>query len=358
MNDIYISVITPCYNGEAFIENAIESVLSQPCAEQLEMIIVDDGSIDLSGEICQKYNNSIVKYYHTENKGAGHARNYGICRATGVWTMFLDADDMLLKGSINKNFFNKLKEYEKEGKEIIYGSKIKCDMYLEKSYEIWLPEKEEEILHIPRLEFWTGIYLTEFLQQKSIRFFEYREQDIESAFRFRVREYTNKTVADKNVFFILQRDNPLSNTHTWKEYVLHRVKALVYGKLFEENTNPRENEWLISITIDEITKYYECCLETGIVKKRENKEINRLLSRLIHNKNYKSRNTREMIIKAKQLKRKLLFVADKSKDVSEQKNEDLTNEVVKTNNNLYSRWKKVSEMVLSGQLKERGMFCD
>lgn len=352
---IEVSIIVPCYNGAEFIENAIESVISQPCAELAELIIVDDGSTDNSAEIIKKYESKHVRYFRTDNMGAGHARNFGMKKAEGIWTMFLDADDLFLKDSLNEAFFEKIRGYEASGADIIYGSKLKCDMGLNTYYEVWAPETEEEINHIPRLEFWADLYRTEYLRKYSVEFFEYREQDIESAFRFRVREHTDKTVADKDVFFILQRENLTSNTHTWKEDVLHRVKALVYGHLFKENPSPAENEWLLGTALGEIVKYYESCISINSAVKQQKKQISELLSELSGSVSLYGREVDELYRQAKSLKRKLMFISDNSEAIREKAKNEPKPENVRTDRDvLLSRWAKISGDVLSGELTGSG----
>ena len=91
-----ISVIVPVYKAEKYIRRCIESVLNQTLSD-LELILVDDGSPDNSGSICEEYKkiDSRVKVIHKENGGAASARNAGIALATGEYIGFCDADDYL-----------------------------------------------------------------------------------------------------------------------------------------------------------------------------------------------------------------------------------------------------------------------
>lgn len=93
---IKFSIIVPVYNAEAYLEECIESILHQTYS-CYEIILVNDGSLDTSGEICNKYAKSYVNIfvYHKENKGQLHTRQYGIDRACGDYCVFLDADDYL-----------------------------------------------------------------------------------------------------------------------------------------------------------------------------------------------------------------------------------------------------------------------
>jgi len=86
-----ISVVMPCYNGEKYLVEAIDSVLGQSY-KNVELIVVDDGSTDDSKDIAQRYDRR-VKLIEQENRGPYPARNCGIREASGRYFAFLDADD-------------------------------------------------------------------------------------------------------------------------------------------------------------------------------------------------------------------------------------------------------------------------
>ena len=91
-----ISVIVPVYNVEAYLERCVESILQQTYAH-FELILINDGSTDSSGQICDhlasQYEN--IKVHHIENAGVSNARNMGIQLATGSWVTFIDSDDFV-----------------------------------------------------------------------------------------------------------------------------------------------------------------------------------------------------------------------------------------------------------------------
>ncbi|HSQ22219.1 MAG TPA: glycosyltransferase, partial [Coriobacteriia bacterium] len=91
-----LSIIVPVYNAEAFLTSCIESVLAQTFADY-ELLLVDDGSTDGSGEICDWYagRDVRVKVFHVPNGGPASARNKGLDMAVGRYIQFLDADDEL-----------------------------------------------------------------------------------------------------------------------------------------------------------------------------------------------------------------------------------------------------------------------
>lgn len=95
MNDL-ISVIIPVYNVEPYLERCIDSVLRQTY-EKLEIIVIDDGSTDRSGDICDRYaaQDARIKVIHQQNAGLSAARNTGISLMTGECVIFVDSDDYM-----------------------------------------------------------------------------------------------------------------------------------------------------------------------------------------------------------------------------------------------------------------------
>lgn len=111
-----ISVIVPVYNCEKYIESCINSILDQDYHE-LELILVDDGSTDASGNLCDEYaaQDKRIKVLHGKNSGVSAARNKGIQMAEGKWYSFVDADDYL-----DRDMYSTLIAFQKKtGAEIV-----------------------------------------------------------------------------------------------------------------------------------------------------------------------------------------------------------------------------------------------
>lgn len=91
-----VSIIVPIYNVDKYLDKCINSILSQSYAN-FELLLVDDGSTDLSGDICDKYAelDGRVKVIHKKNGGVSSARNVGIDCSTGEWIAFVDSDDWI-----------------------------------------------------------------------------------------------------------------------------------------------------------------------------------------------------------------------------------------------------------------------
>lgn len=93
-----VSVIIPVYNCSRYLSRAVDSVINQSDFFENEIILVDDGSTDGSGDICDKYASEYdnITVVHQKNSGVSVARNNGILKAEGEWVFFLDSDDYVL----------------------------------------------------------------------------------------------------------------------------------------------------------------------------------------------------------------------------------------------------------------------
>ncbi len=91
-----ISVIVPVYNVEKYLDRCVKSILSQSFSD-FELLLVDDGSPDRCGEMCDEYakGDSRIKAFHKRNGGLSDARNFGIEKALGEYLMFVDSDDYI-----------------------------------------------------------------------------------------------------------------------------------------------------------------------------------------------------------------------------------------------------------------------
>lgn len=114
------SILTPVYNVEKFLPACIESVLAQTLTDW-ELILVNDGSTDSSGKICDEY---AAKYpgkilvFHNTNHGQLYTRNFALSKASGTYYIFLDSDDLLTSNAL-EIIYNKFKEYQCDC--VIYG---------------------------------------------------------------------------------------------------------------------------------------------------------------------------------------------------------------------------------------------
>ena len=94
-----ISVIIPVYNAEKYLEESVNSVISSSVFNELEVLLIDDGSKDRSGAICDRFSqkHENIRTIHIENGGVSNARNVGVKEACGEYVTFCDADDYYIK---------------------------------------------------------------------------------------------------------------------------------------------------------------------------------------------------------------------------------------------------------------------
>lgn len=96
-----VSIIIPIYNTESFLERCVQSVMQQTY-EYLDILLIDDGSTDQSGSLCDKFaeHDTRIHVFHKKNGGLSDARNYGLEKAVGSYIFFLDSDDWIEPESI------------------------------------------------------------------------------------------------------------------------------------------------------------------------------------------------------------------------------------------------------------------
>lgn len=101
-NKIKVSIVVPVYNAEKDLKKCLDSVVNQTLKE-IEIILIDDGSIDSSADICKKYmTDNRVSYYYKENEGLAVARQDGTERARGEFVCFVDSDDVCFSERLEK----------------------------------------------------------------------------------------------------------------------------------------------------------------------------------------------------------------------------------------------------------------
>lgn len=113
---MFFSIVVPVYNVEKYLGECVDSILTQSF-DDFELILVDDGSRDESGAICDEYaaRDSRVKVIHKENGGQSSARNMGIAASSGEFAVFLDSDDMLC----DKNFLADVHGVAQYGADVV-----------------------------------------------------------------------------------------------------------------------------------------------------------------------------------------------------------------------------------------------
>lgn len=155
MSHHLISIIIPVYNSNIHLRRCLDSVVIQSY-ENIEIILIDDGSTDTSPQICNEYSHKYdnIKVFHIPNGGASLARKYGIEMAEGDYLAFVDSDDYIAPNYISA-MYDALKRYDTKvsccGVRIVYSNEsIKFD----KTFSSVILEKDELMTRFFNYEFW------------------------------------------------------------------------------------------------------------------------------------------------------------------------------------------------------------
>jgi glycosyltransferase involved in cell wall biosynthesis len=147
-----ISIVIPCYNAEATLEQTLRSVLAQDVDK--EIVVVDDGSLDRSADISRNFGHA-VRCISTPNRGASAARNLGMSAASGAYIMFLDSDDLLSLGTLAE----RLRLLERTSADVAFTNWDQIDEagrgVADSQKELLLPDTQEELeVAIATARFW------------------------------------------------------------------------------------------------------------------------------------------------------------------------------------------------------------
>lgn len=168
MPNTVVSVIIPVYNASSYLQECLESVLSQSLAD-FEIILVDDGSTDNSGLICDEYakKDNRVKVFHKENEGVCVARNIGLDNAKGDWIAFVDSDDLLLPDALRKMYnaavLNEVNCVLAGSMVLNNGEKKVLKQFQEKKFD-------DAVSNAPHPALWGYLFKASIIHQNRIRF--------------------------------------------------------------------------------------------------------------------------------------------------------------------------------------------
>ena len=206
------SVIIPVYNVENYLHRCINSILVQEYTD-LEILLIDNGSTDSSGSICDTYASeySNISAYHIENHGVGSARNFGLAKAQGEFICFVDADDYLV-GNLFSNMENQLdseldllvfsyyNSLEKNLSETTRSAKI-LPIEGKKDRNQFIALFTELFLSDMMYTVWNKIYRREFLEEHRIMFEQY-ELGEDVRFNLNVFECVHTISFSKTCYYV------------------------------------------------------------------------------------------------------------------------------------------------------------
>ena len=206
------SVIIPVYNVENYLHRCINSILVQEYTD-LEILLIDNGSTDSSGSICDTYASeySNISAYHIENHGVGSARNFGLAKAQGEFICFVDADDYLvgnlfsdmenqLDSGLDLLVFSYYNSLEKNLSETTRSAKI-LPIEGKKDRNQFIALFTELFLSDMMYTVWNKIYRREFLEEHRIMFEQY-ELGEDVRFNLNVFECVHKVSFSKTCYYV------------------------------------------------------------------------------------------------------------------------------------------------------------
>lgn len=213
MNPI-ISAIIPVYNSEQYLRACIDSVLGQ-FFNDFELLLVNDGSTDSSGKICDEYalKDARVRVFHKENGGASSARNLGIENACGEWICFIDSDD-----KISHNYFNLFKT-DLPYSDIIFVGIDKIDQNKVISRVRFIDEMMETSDFLNKYTLFSRFagpvgkfYKATIIQQNQLQFNEKIHNGEDGLFNLSFLVKSQKVYFDNDsIYYYLKRENSLSS---------------------------------------------------------------------------------------------------------------------------------------------------
>lgn len=243
LKNVDFSIIIPVYNSSSYLEQCIQSVLSQTY-KNLEIILINDGSTDDSLSICYRLakGNARVKVFDQKNKGQGSARNLGLKHANGTYILFVDSDDALAKKTIELNYQILEKDpsieclqfpiFMKYGTEDAYIRKN-----IEKKYQLESNEFKKLILEDNVISW---IVCDKIFKRDSIKSLKFRE-DIKFEDNFFMMEYVQIVKSfyssDKGLYYYYFRED---STTTSKLSELKERSTLEVLYLILSLLNPKK----------------------------------------------------------------------------------------------------------------------
>lgn len=228
-----VSVIIPVYNGEKYVESCIENVISQTY-KNLEIIVVDDGSVDRSASIAMKYPVNLI--HHEKNRGLSAARNTGIEAAKGEYIHFMDVDD-----AINSDYYMEMvKAITETGADIACGGMInekrnsKTQLFKTKKVYTSIQNKLK-ITYVGKWGYvWRYLFRLNFLKENALRFEEGRFIE-DMIFSLPAVYHANKVVVVPNTqYMYYNRENSIMNNRD-EEHLKKRRQDWEYVKSFRDD---------------------------------------------------------------------------------------------------------------------------
>ena len=264
-----VSVIMPVYNSEQFLRQSVTGILDQDFSDY-ELILVDDGSQDASGAICDEFadRSEHVRVIHKQNGGICSARNAGLREAGGEYIAFCDNDDTVLPGFLRKPYetavntdadivrFCRKRIVSQDGKTLFESTTGGTEQYVFSGKQIG--ERYTEIKKYGS-GVWTGLYRAEMLKKHSICFNEEMKVGMEDLFfNIQCLRHCRKIALLPEQLYIWQQRTEHSTSGKFNINLLYSLKTcmLEEKELFAEYHIDTPGIWEYGVTMDYITELY------------------------------------------------------------------------------------------------------
>lgn len=268
-----VSIIVPVYNEQKYISRCIDSILKQTYRD-FELIIVDDGSTDKTGEICDMWGqrDTRIQVIHKVNAGVSVARNVALKRASGKYVMFVDADDRLVQNSIEL-MLEKIGE-----RDWVIGSYNKVRWGLRKSvvynenvysYESIRQEMKtfDSLISTP----WGKLYKLQIVRDHKIEFDEGRPYGEDHAFNLKYCKYIKECRIIKDVVYDYTLGGIASSIKYYEDIGRYNRQLLDdYVEFFGNNESVPEEFLKLKIRgqlFGSVEHYIVCCKHDKAVEK-------------------------------------------------------------------------------------------
>ncbi len=254
-----VSIIVPVYNAEKYLNRCIDSILSQTMTD-FELLLIDDGSKDNSGRICDEYaaKDVRVRAFHKPNGGVSSARNLGLDNAKGKWITFVDADDRC-----SCNYLEHLLSKVDDDTDLIISYAVICDSTGEKA-EVY-PEYRVNATNFERLFVdsdmhwhtspWAKLYRASIIYENSLRFNEMMHIGEDADFLFSFMLITDKIYvsSDTDYYYtcdvsgsLTKRINTIDSEIALYRTILCLVNRIIQQKDIKDNRSLDNLGWLVA----------------------------------------------------------------------------------------------------------------
>ncbi len=251
MNNPLVSVIVPVYNVEKYLPRCITSILLQTYSN-IELLLVNDGSTDRSGRICDDYEkaDNRIKVIHKSNSGVSESRNAGIAVASGEFIVFVDSDDWLEKTAIEHMVVISAREqteivmmwFDHRNNKIIKPAFNITSNYMDVNTtkaECWKEFFQLYISHVV----WGKLYSAEIIKKHNIRFDNNIAYGEDTIFLFEYLCCCEKLYISEKVVYHYNKLNDNAATRKYHENLIEGIfKYHVFMGKFVDKLNIKQNE--------------------------------------------------------------------------------------------------------------------